>query len=386
MRLLVDGRIIAFHEVFGPFVSDLVRWLFWDMRDDFTISTTLGWAVTCTDSRRATGRCSCSVPAYGLHARCVRCAIRWFPGSNLKNHPKTGLTGVALVVISAIAFSAKAIFVKLAYDDPTALKLAVDPVTLLMLRMMIALPLFALIAWWASRRHEALSNRDWRAVILLGLMGYYAASLLDFWGLQYISAALERLILFLNPTIVVLISVLLFGYRAGRRDVFALAISYAGIALVFVHDLQFNPEKVLTGGALVLFSAVLYAGYLVGGGEMVKRIGGVRFASYASIVSTIAIALHFFVAHSPSVLLTQTPRVYWLSGWMAIVSTVLPIIMMAEGMRRIGSSNAAMISSIGPIATIFMGAIFLDEPVTALQLAGAVLVLVGVMVISLKRQ
>jgi drug/metabolite transporter (DMT)-like permease len=118
---------------------------------------------------------------------------------------------------------------------------------------------------------------------------------------------------------------------------------------------------------------------------MVKRIGGVRFAAYASIVSTIAIALHFLVGHSPSVLWVQTPRVYWLSGWMAIVSTVLPIIMMAEGMRRIGSSNAAMISSVGPIATIFMGAVFLNEPITALQLAGAALVLLGVTVISLKK-
>ena len=298
---------------------------------------------------------------------------------------KIDLTGVALVLISAIAFSAKAIFVKLAYDDPTVLKIAVDPVTLLTLRMMIALPLFALIAWWSSRGQEALSNRDWRAVVVLGLMGYYAASLFDFWGLQYISAALERLILFLNPTIVVLISVLAFSYRIRKRDVFALSISYVGIAFVFVHDLQFNPEKVLTGGALVLLSAVLYAGYLVGGGEMVKRIGGVRFAAYASIVSAIAIALHFLVTHSSATLLTQSPRVYWLVSWMAFVSTVLPVILMAEGMRRIGSSNAAMISSIGPIATIFMGAIFLGEPVTALQLAGATLVLIGVMVISLKK-
>ena len=304
----------------------------------------------------------------------------------MNTRPKTDLTGVALVLVSAIAFSAKAIFVKLANDDPSVLTLAVDPVTLLTLRMMIALPFFAMIAWWASRRHEALSNRDWRAVVSLGLMGYYAASLLDFWGLQYISAALERLILFLNPTIVVLISVFLFAYRVGKRDVFALLVSYVGIALVFAHDLQVNPEKVLTGGALVLLSAVLYAGYLVGGGEMVKRIGGVRFAAYASIVSTIAIALHFFAVHSPAQLLAQTPRVYWLSGWMAIVSTVLPIIMMAEGMRRIGSSNAAMISSIGPIATIFMGAIFLGEPVTVLQLVGALLVLAGVIVIGLKRQ
>ena len=303
----------------------------------------------------------------------------------MKNPANIDSSGVALVLIAAIAFSAKAIFVKLAYDDPTVLTSAVDPITLLMLRMTFSLPFFALIAWWSARGQAALSSRDWRAVVVLGLMGYYAASLFDFWGLQYISAALERLILFLNPTFVVLISAIVLGYRIRKRDVFALAMSYAGITLVFVHDLQFNPEKVLIGGALVLLSAALYAGYLVGGGEMVKRLGGVRFAAYASIVSTIAITLHFFMVHPLAVLTTQTPRVYWLSGWMAIISTVLPVIMLAEGMRRIGSSNAAMISSIGPISTIFMGAIFLGEPVTALQLAGAALVLIGVLVISLKK-
>lgn len=303
----------------------------------------------------------------------------------MQNPGKIDSTGVILVLAAAIAFSAKAIFVKLAYDDPTVLKSAVDPITLLMLRMAFALPFFAAIAWWSARGQPALSERDWRAVVVLGLMGYYLASLFDFWGLQYISAALERLILFLNPTLVVLISAVVLSYRIRKRDVFALAMSYAGIALVFVHDLQFNPEKVLTGGALVLLSAALYAGYLVGGGEMVKRIGGIRFAAYASIVSTVAIALHFFVMHPLTVLTTQTPRVYWLSGWMAVISTVLPIIMLAVGMRRIGSSNAAMISSIGPISTIFMGAIFLNEPITALQLAGAALVLIGVLGISLKK-
>ena len=303
----------------------------------------------------------------------------------MKNPANIDSSGVALVLIAAIAFSAKAIFVKLAYDDPTILTSAIDPITLLMLRMTFSLPFFALIAWWSARGQAALSRRDWRAVVVLGLMGYYTASLFDFWGLQYISAALERLILFLNPTFVVLISAIVLGYRIRRRDVFALVMSYAGITLVFVHDLQFNPEKVLIGGALVLLSAALYAGYLVGGGEMVKRLGGVRFAAYASIVSTIAITLHFFMVHPLAVLTTQTPRVYWLSGWMAIISTVLPVIMLAEGMRRIGSSNAAMISSIGPISTIFMGAIFLGEPVTALQLAGAALVLIGVLVISLKK-
>lgn len=299
---------------------------------------------------------------------------------------KQDLPGIILVLVSACAFSAKSIFVKLAYDDPTALIAAVDPLTLLTLRMLVALPFFSLIAWWFSRGQARLTSRDWQGVVVLGLMGYYAGSLLDFWGLQYISAALERLVLFLNPTMVVLISALVVGYRITKRDVFALVLCYAGIALVFVHDLQINPQNVLLGGGLVMLSAMLYAGYLVGGGEMVKRIGGVRFAAYASIVSTIALLVHFLLTHKTSGLISQTPRVYSLVTWMALVSTVLPIIFMAVGLRRIGSANAAMLSSIGPISTIFLGAIFLGEPVTALQLIGAALVLIGVLVISLKAQ
>ncbi|MEP7155784.1 MAG: DMT family transporter [Betaproteobacteria bacterium] len=295
--------------------------------------------------------------------------------------------GAALVICSAMAFSAKAIFVKLAYSGGSPGFMAPDPITLLTMRMGLALPLFALIAWWSSRQAEnALDRREWAILVVIGLMGYYGASLFDFWGLMYISAALERLILFLNPTLVVLISVVAVGYRIVGRDIFALAVSYAGIALVFVHDLNLNPDKVLLGGGLVLLSAILYAGYLVGAGQMIKRVGSIRFAAYASIVSTLAIFLHFIVSHDISQLSQQSSRVWTLSGWMAVVSTVLPVIMMAAGMRRVGSSNAAMMSSIGPIATIFMGYVFLDEKITLIQIAGAALVLTGVLAISLKKK
>lgn len=299
--------------------------------------------------------------------------------------PRADRTGAVLVILSAIAFSAKAIFVKLAYDDVSAVR--VEPVTLLTMRMGLALPLFALIAWWSSRKAEyTLTGRDWIILIVIGLMGYYGASLFDFWGLMYISAALERLILFLNPTLVVLISALAVGYRIVARDVFALVISYAGIALVFMHDLHVNPDGVLLGGGLVLLSAILYAGYLVGAGQMIKRVGAVRFAAYASMISTVAISLHFLLTKNISVLAAQSARVWTLTGWMALVSTVLPVVMMAEGMRRVGSSNAAMMSSIGPIATIFLGYVFLGEPVTAIQLVGAALVMTGVLAISLKKK
>ena len=196
---------------------------------------------------------------------------------------------------------------------------------------------------------------------------------------------MDRLILFLTPALVINTSALVIGYPIGVRDEFALFISYTGIALVYVNDLNINPDKVLVGGVLVLLSAILYAGYLVGAGQMIKRIGAVRFAALASIVSTLAISLHFIATSDVSLLMQQSQQVWTLAGWMAMVSTVLPVVMMAEGMRRVGSSNAAMMSSIGPIATIFMGYQFLDEPITAIQLIGASLVMTGVLAVSLKK-
>jgi drug/metabolite transporter (DMT)-like permease len=305
--------------------------------------------------------------------------------TNHKLKPQVDFVGAAFVLVAAIGFSAKAIFIKLAYADSALTQIAVAPITLLFMRMAIALPFFLSIAWWSSRGAAPLTRRDWGALTVVGLMGYYGASLFDFWGLKYISAALERLILFLNPTIVVLLSAAFLGYRIGRRDVAALALSYAGIALVFVHDLVVNSNSVLFGSALVLISALLYAGYLVGAGQMVKRIGAVRFGAYASVVSTVAIMIHFLIAHKVSAL-EQPKQIWTLAAWMAIVSTVLPVLMMAEGMRRIGSSNAAMMSSIGPAATILLGYIFLNEPITWLQISGAGLVMVGVLMIGLKKK
>ncbi len=299
---------------------------------------------------------------------------------------RSDLVGIALVITSAVAFSAKAIFVKLAYGDVET-TVSVDPVTLLTMRMGLALPLFALIGWWSSRKAEySLNQRDWLLLGGIGLMGYYGASLLDFWGLMFVSAALERLILFLNPTFVVIISALAIGYRIQALDIFALVVSYAGILLAFTHDLNINREHVLLGGTLVLMSAILYAGYLVSAGQIIKRVGALRFAAYASMVSTAAIVLHFLATREVSVIISQSPRVWTLSICMSLISTVLPILMMAEGIRRVGPSNAAMMSSIGPIATIFMGNAFLGERVTSIQLIGAALVTVGVLAISLKKK
>lgn len=295
------------------------------------------------------------------------------------HHDRRFYLGVLFVFLSAVGFSAKAILVKLAYPW------GVDTITLLALRMLFSLPLFALMAWVSSWEAARLSRRDWLSIAALGALGYYLSSYLDFLGLQYISAGLERLILFLNPTIVLGLSALLFKQAITRRHVLSLLLSYAGIALV-VHQhaaLGEDTARMTLGGLLVFGAAVTYGIYLVAGGQLIARIGAMRFASYASIAACAFVLLQFLATRDAGALRTA-PHVYGLALLLALISTVMPIWLMTEGMRRIGAGRAAMISSVGPVATIFLGYIFLDEPVTAVQLAGAALVLTGILIISRK--
>lgn len=269
--------------------------------------------------------------------------------------------------------------IKLAYRH------GVDAVTLLALRMAMAAPFFMAVGWWASRGGKALalSRSDWRAIAFLGIVGYYLASLFDFLGLQYITAALERLVLFLYPTFVVLISAALYGRVIVGRDVAALVLSYVGIALVFANDLATQQGNVVLGAFWVALSALAYAIYLIGNDRMVMKMGSVLFASLAAIVSCVAVVAHFLVVRDAPLLWTQPAQVFWLALLMAIVSTVLPVILMSEGIRLIGSSHASLLGTMGPVATIFLGLVFLDEPVTAVQVGGAALVMAGVLAISL---
>ena len=284
------------------------------------------------------------------------------------------------MLIAAIGFSAKAIFVKLAY------RYHVDPVTLLALRMLLSLPFFVAAALW-SRRQDAprLGRGDWVSVVFLGVVGYYLASLFDFLGLQYVTAGLERLVLFLYPTLVVLISVVRFRRPIARREVIALVLSYGGIAFVFVHDLHVAGSDVPLGTALVFASALAYATYLVGAGELVHRIGTLRFTAYVMTVSCLAVVLQFLATH-PLEALVQPGEVYVLAVAMAVVSTLMPAFLLTAGIHRIGARTAALIGAIGPVSTIALAAVFLGEPISAVQLLGAAFVLVGVVTVSLRRR
>ncbi|MDD5328768.1 MAG: DMT family transporter [Sulfuricella sp.] len=293
---------------------------------------------------------------------------------------RSAALGVGFALLAAVGFSAKAILVKLAYAD------AVDAVTLLALRMAFSVPFFVLAALWTNGNKQArLERRDWLAVLGLGLVGYYLSSFLDFLGLQFISAGLERLILFLYPTMVVILSAAISRRAVGRGEIAALVLSYAGIALVFTHDVSVSRGGIALGAALVFASTLSYSVYLVGAGHAIARIGATRFTAYAMIVASAASLIQFGATH-PLAALNLPPRVYGLGMAMALFSTVLPVFLLSAGIRRIGSGHTSLIGSIGPVATIYLAHVFLGEEVSMLQIAGSALVLAGVLTISISRR
>jgi len=289
--------------------------------------------------------------------------------------------GVWLAILAAAGFSFKAILIKLAYALPQATP--VEPVTLLALRMVFALPVFIWVGLRESRQAPPLTRRQWLAVLLLGLLGYYGASILDFVGLHYISAGLERLILFTYPTLTLLIGAVWLGRRIRGREAAALLLCYLGIGFAFAHDLQFSAEHAVVwiGGGFVFASSLCYAFYLAGSGEMIGRLGSARFTALALLVSTAATLLHFAATQPLQALLQPWPIVA-MAAAMALFSTVIPVFAQAAAIRRIGSGPAALIGTIGPMLTIAFGWWLLGEAVSLAQLVGAALVIAGVMLVG----
>ena len=291
--------------------------------------------------------------------------------------------GVLCALLGAVGFSAKAVIVKLAYQY------SVDVMTLLALRMIFSLPFFIAMALWsdASVPRGGMSRGDWLAVAGLGFIGYYIGSYLDFAGLQYIAAGLARLILYLYPTLVLILSALFLKQVIRTKHLLSLALSYGGIVLVFYEQLAFGHDHgaLMLGGGLVFASAVTYAIYLIVGSRVVLRLGSRRFTASASIVASAFVILHFMITHGPSQLAVPH-QVYWLTIVMAVFSTVLPLWLMAEALRRIGANQAALVGCVGPVSTILFANVFLSEPITLVQMSGALLVLAGVMIISFRPQ
>ena len=291
-------------------------------------------------------------------------------------------TGLLLAAGGSIAFSGKAIIVKLAY------RYGVDAVTLIMYRMLFALPLFLAMTWWATYRSrqpvQPLTRRDWMGIAGLGFSGYYLASFLDFWGLQYISASLERLILYLNPTLVLVLGWVLYGRRITGRQAGAMALSYAGVLLVFGHEVSFDGWGTATGAALVFGSAISYAVYLVYSGEMVQRLGSLRLVGWATTVAC-GLCLLQFVLLRPLSAAVVAPEVIGLSVLNAVFCTAAPVVMVMMAIERIGSGLTAQTGMVGPLSTLMMGVVILGEPFNAWVLAGTALVLAGVLWVSRQR-
>ncbi|SFU60451.1 EamA domain-containing membrane protein RarD [Polaromonas sp. YR568] len=284
--------------------------------------------------------------------------------------------GLLLATFGAIAFSGKAIIVKLAY------RYGVDAVTLIMYRMLFALPIFAAMAWWASRGKAPLTRKDWLGVLWLGFTGYYLSSFLDFAGLAFISASLERLILYLNPTVVLLLGLVMYKRRVSPPQIIGMAISYCGVVLVFGHEITLQGADAAWGALLVFLSAVSYALYLVYSGEMVRRLGSLRLVGLATSVACLLCLLQFVLLRPMSAAVAVAPEVIWLSLLNATLCTAVPVLMVMMAIERIGAGMAAQTGMVGPMSTILMGVLILGEPFTAWVAAGTVLVIAGIFVFT----
>lgn len=301
----------------------------------------------------------------------------------VKKNTTITLAGFLITFLGAVLFSTKAIIVKIAFADA-----AVDVLTLLTIRMIFSFPFYVGAAWLTARKESTipLSRRQWLYIIILGIFGYYLSSLFDFMGLQYISAGLERLILFLYPTFAVLINAAVFKQQVSRQQQLALLLTYAGIGLAFFGELQLDTANpyFYRGSLLIFLCAITYSVYIAGSGQVIPQVGATRFTAYAMLAATAGIFLHFLLLGNFTSL-HQSAGLWGYGLLLAIVATVIPSFLISNGMKRIGSNNVAIISSIGPVSTIIQAHFILGEKIFLEQIAGTILVVIGVLLIGWKR-
>ena len=296
--------------------------------------------------------------------------------------PSLTIAGFLIAFVGAILFSTKAIIVKKAFAD-----VHVDALTLLAIRMLFSLPFYLIAALVIRRKNPGvkMTRRQWIITVALGLFGYYLSSLFDFIGLQYISAGLERLILFLYPSFAVLINAILFKQPIRRNEALALALTYLGIGIAYYGELRLdtsNPHFFL-GSFLVFLCSITYSVYIVGSGRMIPQIGASKFTTYALLTSTTGVFVHYAIKGDYHTL-QASADLWWYGILLALVATVIPTFMLSAALKKTGSNNVAIISSIGPVSTILQAHYFLGEEIFALQIVGTLLVLAGVLLLVLK--
>jgi len=280
-------------------------------------------------------------------------------------------------ILGVVLFSAKAVMVKLAYAYE------IGAVPLLLLRMLFSLPFYTVIALLNKPAHpDKIGKKDYRWVVVFGMMGYFAASYFDFLGLQYIQASLERIILFLYPTIVLILSRLFLKEKITRVQVGAILVSYLGLIITFWGALGLEGSDVFLGGSLVFLSAVTYAGYLVGSGWLIPKFGATVFTSYAMIVSCLCVCLFYALTQDMSMVWTYPAEVYYIAVAMALLSTVIPSYLISFAIKGLGAPTFSIIGSLGPVSTIILANIFLDERLSPLQLVGTVVVIGGIFLVT----
>ena len=290
--------------------------------------------------------------------------------------------GAIYAFIAAICFSSKAILVKLVYQYN------VDAVSSLTLRMAFSMPFFLVLAWvYRNDPYPIPENKpkkvDYFALVVLGITGYYLSSLFDFMGLQYISTGLERLIVFIYPTLVVIIAAIIFKRRIQAFEILSLSLTYIGILFIFYHDILLSHKPNTALGAFYVFlSTLTYAFYLIGSEKYIGKFGSRRYTTYAMLVSTVAVFIHGFMSNGNKIF-DFTWEVYALSSLMALISTVIASLLLSEAIKLAGSSKASIIGSIGPVATITLSYFFLNEIITFAEICGGLLILAGVLMVSI---
>lgn len=296
---------------------------------------------------------------------------------------KNLIIGFIVTFIGAVLFSTKAIIVKRAFAD-----IKIDALTLLTLRMVFSLPFYLIAALLitTNKNKAHLTRKQWIQVLFLGLFGYYLSSFLDFEGLQYVSAGLERLILFLYPSFVVLINSFYFRQKITRIQQWALFLTYSGIGMAYIGELNadFNNGMFLWGSFLIFLCAITYAVYIVGSGRLIPVIGATRFTAYAMLASTLGVFVHFAFKHNFQIPLFTAAGNWQYGLLLAVLATVVPSFLISFGLKRVGSNNVAIISSIGPVSTIVQAHFILGETILMAQVIGTLLVIAGVLLIGWK--